>query len=51
VLLDALTGRERARVPFEVGNEGRERTADRPLLGVEIGSALVEAYRASSAAR
>jgi hypothetical protein len=49
VLVDAHTGRQTASLPLAVGNEGRERIADRPLLGVEIGSALIEAFRASSA--
>jgi len=51
VLVDALTGRETASVAFAVGNEGRERTADRPRLGLEIGNALVEAIRSSAAGR
>jgi hypothetical protein len=51
VLVDALTGHETHRRAFEVANEGRELTAGRPRLGAEIGSALVEAFRATSAAR
>jgi len=50
-LVDVASGLGRPGIPFEVRNDGRERTADRPLLGREIGSALVEACRASSAAR
>jgi hypothetical protein len=49
VFVDALTEHETASVPFSVGNEGRERVADRSRLGVEIGSALVEAFRSSTA--
>jgi hypothetical protein len=51
VLVDALTGRETASVAFAVANDGREWTADRSRLGVEIGSALVEAFRSSAAGR
>jgi hypothetical protein len=51
VVHDALTERETARVTFAVGNEGRERTADRSQLGLEIGTALVGAFRSSAAGR
>lgn len=51
VLVDALTGAERARFPIAVANDGREWIADRARLGVEIGAALVEAFRSSAACR
>jgi hypothetical protein len=51
VLIDARTGRQTDSLPFAVGNEGREGIADRSRLGVEIGLALIEAFRASSAGR
>jgi hypothetical protein len=51
VLVDALSGRESPALPLAVGNEGRELIADRPRLGVEIGLALIEAFRAWSSGR
>jgi hypothetical protein len=51
VLIDARSGKQTDRLPLAVGNDGRERIADRPRLGVEIGVALIEAFRASSAGR
>jgi hypothetical protein len=51
VLIDARTGEQTGTLPLAVGNEGREGIADRPRLGVEIGLALIEAFRASSAGR
>jgi hypothetical protein len=51
VLVDALSGRETPVLPFAVGNEGREAAAGRPRLGVEIGLALIEAFRAWSGGR
>lgn len=51
VLVDALTGGECARTPIAVTNDGREWIADRLRLGVEIGAALVEAFRSSAACR
>jgi len=51
VLVDALTGGECARAPIAVTNDGREWIADRVRLGVEIGAALVEAFRSSPACR
>jgi len=51
VLVDALSGRETPVLPLAVGNEGREAAAGRPRLGVEIGLALIEAFRAWSGGR
>jgi hypothetical protein len=51
VLIDARSGKQTDRLSLAVGNEGREQIADRPRLGVEIGVALIEAFRASSAGR
>jgi hypothetical protein len=51
VLVDALSGRETPALPLAVGNRGRELIADRPRLGVEIGLALIEAFRAWSSGR
>lgn len=49
VLVDAQTGAETASVPLAVANDGREQIADRPRLGVEIGIALIAAFRTVSA--
>jgi hypothetical protein len=51
VLLDAHTGLRTDSLPLAVGNEGRERIADRPRLGVEIGLALIDAARTFPAGR
>jgi hypothetical protein len=51
VLIDARSGKQTDRLPLAVGNEGREQITDRSRLGAEIGVALIEAFRASSAAR
>jgi hypothetical protein len=51
VLIDARSGKQTDRLPLAVGNEGREQSTDRPRLGVQIGVALIEAFRASSAGR
>lgn len=51
VLVDALSGRETPFLPLAVGNEGREAAAGRPRLGVEIGLALIEAFRTWSGGR
>ena len=48
VLVDAQTGDETDTVPLEVGNEGREQAAGRPRLGVEVGIALIAAFRTAS---
>jgi hypothetical protein len=49
VLVDARTGAEAARVPLAVANEGREQAVDRRRLGVEVGIALIAAYRTAAA--
>jgi hypothetical protein len=49
VLVDARSGAETARVPLAVANEGREQAADRRRLGVEVGIALIAAYRTAAA--
>jgi hypothetical protein len=41
VLVDVLTGRETARVPFEMRNDGRELAVDSAALGAEIGVVLI----------
>lgn len=46
--VDAGTGVEAAAVPLAVDNGGREATVDRRRLGVEIGIALIAAYRPPS---
>ena len=51
VLVDALSGRESGALPLAVGNTGREAAAGRTRLGVEIGLALIEAFRAWSGGR
>lgn len=47
-LVDARTGVETAAVAFAVDNDGREADVDRLRLGVEIGIALIAAYRSPS---
>jgi hypothetical protein len=47
VLLDVPTGRRTEEVPIDLDNAGRERDVGRAGLGLEIGAALIAAWRAS----